>query len=200
MEVIMKTLLVAASAIGLLASAPVYAQSVKTVTVSGSVTGACGLGNHKSGASEAPGWAQGDIDLGEMAGADGKLDIDPANLSQRSFGNVWCNGPADVTIEVSALTNSTAGAPEDSSSFANQFDMKITGSLGGNAFGNGGGGLTVSSSGGTTGVKDDIHTAGAFETGLQQYSGFNLEVLNPGNLRPVAGDYSGTIKLTATIS
>ncbi len=191
----MKTLLFAASAIGLLASTPAFAAETQ-VDVTANVAGACGLGNHKSGASEAPGWTQGDIDLGGLVGADGKLDVDPVT---RSFGNVWCNGPAAVTIDVTALTNTAAGAPVDSSSFTNTFDMKISGDLGGTAFGNAAGDLTVSSSGGVTGHKD-ITTNGPFETGLQRYSSFTLEVLNPGNLRPVAGEYNGYVKLTATAS
>lgn len=192
----MKAILFAASAIGLLAATPAYAAE-KTVNVTGSVVKACGLGDHKSGAGSSAGWEQGDIALGAMTGADGKLAI-TTNLSQRSFGNVWCNAPANVTIDVSALTNAAAGPPVDSSSFTNKFDMKITGDLGGTAFGNSTGNLVVSSA--VDNGHKDITTNGPFETGLQRYSSFNLEILNPGNLRPVAGDYSGTIKLTATAS
>lgn len=193
----MKTLLVAASAIGLLASTPAFAAE-QTVNVSATVTGACGLGDHKSGANEAPGWTQGDINLGAITGADGKLDVD--TVTQRSFGNVWCNGPADVKVEVSSLSLVGAtGDPADDSSFANRFDMRITGNLGGSAFNNGSGTLDLSSDGATNGVLE-LTTGEAFETGLQQYSSFNLDVLNPGNLRPVAGSYKGIVRLTATIA
>jgi len=188
----MKAILFAASAIGLLAATPAYAAE-KTITVSGTVAGACGLGNHKSGAESAPNWTQGDIALGAMTGADGKLAVSPVT---RSFGNVWCNGPAVVTIDVSKLTNSSVSAPVDSSSFTNTFDMKISGDLGGTAFGNSAGNLVVSSADG----QKVINTNGPFETGLQRYSSFTLEVLNPNNLRPAAGSYAGTIKLTATVN
>lgn len=197
----MKNILAAVSAIGLLASTPAFAAE-QTVAVNATVTGACGLGDHKSGASAAPGWTQGNIDLGAITGADGKLNVAP--VSNRSFGNVWCNGPASVTIDVASLAlngDRTAAAPADSSSFANKFDLKITGNLGGNAFNNGDGSLSVESTGGAGGIGTrNIATTGAFETGLGQYSSFNLAVLNPGNLRPVAGSYSGFVKLTATIN
>jgi len=195
----MKTLFAAVSAIGLLASTPAFAADTQ-VNVTATVTGACGLGDHKSGAASAPGWTQGDINLGAITGADGKLNVAP--VTNRSFGNVWCNAPADVTIEVASLAldgDRASAAPADSSSFANKFDLKITGNLGGNAFNNGAGDLAVQSTGGGTGSLD-IATTGAFETGLGQYSSFNLQVLNPGNLRPVAGSYSGYVKLTATVS
>ncbi|MCW0196761.1 hypothetical protein [Sphingopyxis sp.] len=203
----MKTILATVSAIGLLAAAPAYANDVSsTVNIGATVSPACGLGNHINNGNTTAGYTQGDIALGEVASAatDGKLVIDNSQTQNRSFGNVWCNGAATVTIKLEALAlndNRSLPAPGDSSSFANKFDIAISGFLGGNAFGNGGGTLALSSADGTNGVLEhDINTAEAFETGSGKYSSFNLTVLNPANKRPVVGSYTGHVTLTASIS
>lgn len=197
----MKAVLFAASAIGLIVSAPAYAAE-KTVNISATVGKSCGLGHHKSGYDSNPGWNQDDIVISNLIDANGQLDPAATTISNRSFGNIWCNSPADVSIELAALAvdgNRTAPAPADASSFTNKLDLKLTGNFGGHAFLNDPSNLVIDTTGDADGVVVESRvTNGAFETGTGQYSGFQLQILNPGNKRPVAGNYAGYVKVTAT--
>ncbi len=199
----MKTILATVSAIGLLAAAPAYAADAPEVNISGNVAEACGYGDHISGGNVDPQdiFHQGDVALGAMTGADGKLNVDASKLSNRSFGNVWCNTAGKVTVTVESLANddATRGVAYvgDSSSFTDQFDLLITS----NTFLANGSVLNLSSANGANGVNSaDFTTTGAFETGHGKYSGFSVEILNPDHKRPISGDYAGKVTLTATVS
>ena len=197
----MKTLLVAASAIGLLASTPAFAAESQ-VDITGTVTKACGVGNHHAGGDSNAGWDQSDIVIPNLVDGNGELDSSQTTINNRSFGNIWCNAPATITLEVGSLAvdgDRNAAPPADASSFTNNFDLKITGNFGGHAFSNDPSTLALDTSAEADGVADlTKSTTGAFETGSGQYSGFNVQILNPGNQRPVAGTYKGYVKVTAT--
>jgi hypothetical protein len=194
----MKTVLIAATALSLLA-APAFAQNASsTINLGGTVAKACGLGNHISGSDSNVAWAQGDISAIPMTDAEGQFN--GYTSGQRSFGNMWCNTAADVSLTVTSF--STANSTTDTGSFANSFDVKVTSdtsvywSAGHTAGG------VVQSSGTTDGVGSG-NMPGAFETGTGRYSGLVVEILpvigsGGNNKRPVAGDYTAAITLTAT--
>ena len=192
----MKTALIAATALSLLA-APAFAQSASsTVNLGGTVAKLCGTGNHISGAAVNPAWAQGDITGIAMTDAEGQFN---GYLSgDRSFGNMWCNTAANVSLTVTPFA-APGAAPSDSGSFANSFDVKVTTNT--SVYWSNAAGGVVQTNGANASVNGN--TNGAFETGLGQYSGMVVEILpvigsGGNNKRPVAGTYAGSITLTAT--
>lgn len=195
----MRSIFLAASAIALLSTAPAMAQTSAStqVQLTATVGAACGIGNHLSGAAANPLWDQTDIVV-NLADANGQFDGD--SFGNRSFGNVWCNAPATTSIEVGSLATGTRGtAPADASSFTNEFDLVVTTNAG--VYINGSPGLVLDTSTTSTGIVTETgSTAGAFETGMGQYSGFTVDIVNPGNKRPVAGSYNGYVKFTASVS
>ena len=194
----MKTALIAATALSLLA-APAFAQSASsTVNLGGTVAKLCGTGNHISGASVNPLWEQGDISGIAMTDAEGQFNGYVSG--NRSFGNMWCNTAANVALTVTPF--STGNSTTDTGSFANSFDVKVTTNTSVYWNNNNPGGI-VQTAGAPITVSGP--TAGAFETGLGQYSGMVVEILpeigsGGNNKRPVAGTYAGSITLTATVN
>lgn len=190
----MKTALIAATALSLLAAPAAFAQSASsTVNLAGTVAELCGQGNHISGASADADWAQGDISGIDIVDANGQFEAYVSG--QRSFGNMWCNTAATVSLTVSSFTNGNP-APADSGSFANSFDVKVTTDTSVYFNANTPGGV-VQSNGAADGTASG-NTNGAFETGLRRYSGMIVEILPQGSKRPEAGNYSASIVLTAT--
>lgn len=211
----MKRILLAASALSLIA-APAFAQTAEgEVVLSGTVDKACGVDNHKSGSVESAGWPTADITGIQIADATtGQFVANPA-WTQRSIGNVWCNTTAGIVIEVGSFATGTRGVePADGSSFTNQFHLLVTTGLGVYTHPSGpytgllgldplvlrtdtGGDGTVTGPG-VASISGT--TNGAFETGLQQYSAFNVEILDNASKRPISGSYSGYVRFTATAS
>src|SRR3978361_1774043 len=115
----MKKLLIAAlAATTAFRATPALAQTAQgEIALSANVAKACGVGDHLSGAASAPGWDQADI----AVAVDGHALSQTQTFTTRSFGNVWCNGPATVTLSVGALRGGSATA--DTSSFTNRFDV-----------------------------------------------------------------------------
>ena len=191
----MKTALIAATALSLLA-APAFAQSASsTVNLGGTVAKLCGTGNHISGASVNPLWEQGDISGIAMTDAEGQFNGYVSG--NRSFGNMWCNTAANVALTVTPF--STGNSTTDTGSFANSFDVKVTTNT--SVYWSNAAGGVVETNGANASVNGN--TNGAFETGLGQYSGMVVEILpvigsGGNNKRPVAGTYAGSITLTAT--
>ena len=194
----MKKVLFAVSTIGLMAATPAFAQPSE-ILLSATVTGQCGTGNHLSGSDTNPGWDQSDIvvDLGN--GGNGRFA--GQTFTNRSVGNVWCNSPASVTLTVEALT--TSNSTTDTNSFANQFDIRFNTDMGVYLGQGTGYVLATNVGGGNTTASTNFAFPQAFETGTGRYSGLNsIEVLpslrGSDVRRPVAGTYSGAIRLTAT--
>lgn len=192
----MKTLFAAVSAIGLLASTPAFAQTSATgeILLSATVDKACGVGNHKSGAASDAAWDQADISV-NLANANGQFT--GQTFTNRSFGNVWCNGAANVTLSVGALTSTATSA--DTGSFTNRFDVVVVTDAG--VYVGAGQDATLSTVGEASGVKSLTGaTGGAFETGLRAFGGADSiqVVADPSNRRAVAGDYNGYVRFTAT--
>lgn len=186
----MKKILIAAAALSTLA-APAFAQTTQNVAVTGSVAKQCGLGNQSGGGT---GGYTPTLALGSLVDGNGQLSVTPQNIG---FGNVWCNGPASVSLSATAL-QSDSTAPFDSSSFVNKLDLIVDGTgLSGSIFSYLGAATQV-----RTGAPATNNVAGAFETGTNNYQKARVSVALPtgtvGNDRPVAGGYSGSITLTVS--
>ena len=172
----MKAILMGAAALSLLA-APAFAQS-QEVEVTGNVEAQCGLGNQSGGGT---GGYTASVDIG--------------------FGNVWCNSPADLSLEASAFE--TASPVTDTGSFRNSVDMIVDGAQTTYAAGS----IFVYFGGATearTGSPAQFSIPQEFETGTGRFQAarvrLSLPAGNPGNDRPVAGDWSGTVTLTVSPS
>jgi hypothetical protein len=197
----MKKLLIAALAATAFTASPAFAQATGEIAINGNVTAACGTGHHISGAAGDPAWDQSDISI-DLSGTDGQFH--GQTFTNRSWGNVWCNGPANVTISVGALTSSTPVT--DTGSFTNRFDVRITTDAG--VYVGHGTGYVLSTAGVAGGVASTTAAVpGAFETGFGRFGGAtSIEVLQPnrgdgeGPLRGVAGSYAGYVRFTATAS
>lgn len=183
-----KTILMAASALSLLA-APAFAQvGTSTLVVNGEVAGMCGAGNQSGGGTTT---GNTPVELGSLIDGNGHLNV---AATQIDFGNMWCNAPADLTVSASILQGSNPVGP-DTTSFVNQLDMHVSGAV-----------IDTYMGGGTASTGTDLVASigHAFETGTGAYSKATLNVSLPagtsGNDRPVAGDYTGTVTFTASVS
>lgn len=200
----MKKLLIAALATGAaFATTPAFGQATGEVLVNATVAPACGTGNHISGASAAPGWDQSDITIPNLTDGNGQFNT-ALEFTNRSFGNVWCNKAANVTIEVGALRNSSP-IGTDTSSFTNRFDIEVVTDAG--VYAGGTVDQLITTVGQASGVATLSGNSGqAFETGLQRFGGADSIRILPavrasgGNYRPIAGTYQGYVRFTATTS
>jgi hypothetical protein len=198
----MKKLIIAAMATAAFAATPAFAQSSNQVNLNATVANACGVGNHISGPGTAAGFTAGDITNIPLADGNGQFNT-PVVFTNRSFGNLWCNAPATVAIEVSAMRNSTAIF--DAGSFTNMFDIEVTTDAG--VYVGAGENAVINSATGPGHVTIVSNTVpGAFETGTGRFGGADQIRVLPsartagGNYRPIAGDYSGYVKMTATVN
>lgn len=200
----MKKLLIAALATTAFAAAtPAFAQASNQVNLSANVANACGVGNHISGPGTAAGFTAGDITNIPLADGNGQFNT-AAEYTNRSFGNLWCNAPATVRIEVSPLVNTTPVA--DTGSFTNRFEVEVTTDAA--VYTGGTQDTVISSVGGTFASPNYIegNSGAAFETGTGRFGGADSIRILPsarstgGNYRPVAGSYSGYVRMVATVS
>ncbi|GAA0647710.1 hypothetical protein [Brevundimonas lenta] len=165
----MKRIALAATALSLIA-APAFAGDV---TVNASVTAVCSVANPSQ-----------TLDIGEIA-VDANGDV-ASQSSTHHFGNIWCNGSSNtITVSVEPLEN--AQAVVDTYSFTNQVEFQLTTS-------NPGLPMTWHTVSNPTVTVTDIP---AFETGTGAYDQFTITTV-AGSKRPIAGDYSGAIRLTIT--
>ena len=198
----MKKLLIAAMATAAFAATPAFAQSSNQVNLNATVAKACGVGNHISGPGTAAGFTAGDINGIVLTDGNGQFNT-PVVYTNRSFGNLWCNAPATVSIEVSALRNATTVS--DTGSFNNVFDVEVTTDAG--VYVGLGQDAVISSATGAGHVTTVSATVPfAFETGTGRFGGADQIRILPsarssgGNYRPIAGDYTGYVKMTATVN
>ena len=189
-----KTLFIAASALSMVVAAPAFAQTgnSESINLTANVGKACGVGNHLSGAMTGTG-DQSDIVIDDLADEQGQFNA--AKTFNRSFGNVWCNGPATVTIAATKLA--TTESTTDLGSFTNAFDLEVSGG----AMIYADGGTLNTAIAGQSSKSNGINQA--FETGLGAFSSVDIKVQpsltgNGRAKRPVAGLYKGTVTITAT--
>jgi hypothetical protein len=198
----MKLSSLALGAATILIAAPAFtpafaAGTASTVVVNGTVAKQCGVGNQSGGGTRA---IASPVNLGSLVTTDGQLAS--STKTPIAFDNVWCNAPANITMDVSPLKLTSPPPAFDASSFTAALDLNLT-SDGTHAvlptyFG-------VSALSSTLGATDGLasNAIPAFETGTQIYSEANLSYSMPSNahspgIRPLAGDYSGTVTFTAT--
>ena len=177
----MKRLLIAAAALSFVAG-PSLAQAAGSVAlIGGSVGGKCGTTGSSS------------VDLGSLIDAQGFLSVADRAID---FGEMWCNAPADLSLEVQALQGDQPVGP-DASSFVNRLDMTVSGGVADTYFG----GAVSTGAGGVAGQANGT-TGFAFSTGASAPANLSIDLPagTAGNDRPVAGDYSGSITFTASVS
>ena len=184
----MKTILLGAAALSLLA-APAFAAD-QVVNVGGTVASLCGLGNQSGGGT---GGHTPNVAITNIVDPSTGL-LNTAASVTIGFGNVWCNGPSDLSLAATPFASSTAVS--DTSSFTNKLDLIVDG------------GATPARSillylgGGEarTGVPKAASPTRAFETGIGDFQSARVRLALPtgtvGNDRPVAGNYSGSVTLT----
>lgn len=192
----MKKILISASALSLMAvAAPSYAQD-GLIELEATVVAACGTGNHRSGGEPAAGYNFGSpltVDLGN--GGNGQFD--GQEFLNQSFGNLWCNGPANVTFEIDPLQGDEP-VGSDTGSFTNLFDIRVTTGTG-VYFGEAADWAPETSGAAFSLTRPIGH---AFETGSGTYGAAQkIEVLaDSANRRAVAGAYEGAIRFTASVN
>lgn len=187
----MKTIALAVSALALIAS-PALAQQSRAVNLEATVAGQCGLDNQSGGGQ---GGHTADVEVGTIVDDNGFLDTTKAVTI--GFGNVWCNGPAVLSLTPTALSNPVQ--VQDVNSFVNKVDMIVDGATGT-------GGSIMTYFGGrvatTAAPLDNISIGSAFETGVGRFSQarvtFALPAGTAGNDRPIAGTYTGSVTLKVT--
>ena len=176
----MQRLLIAAAALSFVAG-PSLAQDAGSISViGGTVGGKCGTTGSSS------------VDLGPLIDTNGFLSVAYRAID---FGEMWCNAPADLTMEVQALQGD--GPVGDASSFVNRLDMIVSGGVLDAYFG----GALRTGPGGVAALANGS-TGFAFSTGASAPASLSVELPagTTGNDRPVAGDYSGSITFTASVS
>lgn len=177
----MKRLLIAAAALSFVAGPSLAQDAGSLVVIGGSVGGKCGTTGSSS------------VSLGSLIDGEGFLSVADRAID---FGEMWCNAPADVTMEVEALQGDAPVGP-DASSFVNRLDMIVSGGVldayFGGALRTGPGGVAAQAVGAT---------GFAFSTGASAPANLSVElpVGTTGDDRPVAGDYTGSITFTASVS
>ncbi|MBS0408807.1 MAG: hypothetical protein JSR86_02745 [Proteobacteria bacterium] len=190
----MKIALAALTAASLLTAAPAFADGASTnVTINGSVPGLCGTGHQSGNGTRAAGSDV--VTIANLVDANGFLSVADRDIE---FDNLWCNTPSTLTMTVTPLA--TQSPVSDPTSFVNHLDMIVGNDAGAKVLQTYFGGATSVSSAVNGGVLT-YSILGAFETGTGQYSKASLKITLPqgtvGNDRPVAGDYTGTVTITA---
>jgi hypothetical protein len=181
----MKNLLIAATALATLASAPAFAQQTETIDLTANVTASCTAG--PTGGFTVP--------LGDITGSGvGTLDTTKVNKNLGSLaGPIVCNGVnSKLSVQAGALTNQDAGAlPAGSGAagFSRTVDFKATINLTGYASG-------------ATSVADSSTTAGDTEVTVGLISSGGNLVLSDSVIKNgttlIAGDYAGDVVITLT--
>jgi len=130
------------------------------------------------------------MNLGSLAGATGQVvaDFNGAPESSREISaSFYCNAPSKITLEANPLLNDEVSVIEDSSSFTNRVDY-----------------TAVLRWRDLEGSASSTLADGQEINALQANTGpITLTLTDPvtsGNLRPVAGSYSGEVHLTITLT
>jgi hypothetical protein len=176
----MQRLLIAAAALSFMAGPALAQDTGSAAVIGGTVGGKCGTTGSSS------------VDLGPLTDGQGFLSVADRAID---FGEMWCNAPADLTMEVEALQGD--GPVSDASSFVNRLDMTVSGGVMDTYFG----GDLRTGPGGAAG-QAGASTGFAFSTGASAPATLSVDLPagTIGNDRPVAGAYTGSIIFTASVS
>lgn len=180
-EKTVKTTLIGLSVLGALASAaPAMAQDSATFTSKTTVPAFCS----QLSASATP------MDLGALTGATGQIVptfSSTAQTQRQLAANFYCNAPSTITIQADPLLHTTVTTVSDATSFTNRVDYTAT--LKWSALQN-----AVSS----TSPSAQVISATQPNIGELTITLSNPSVVN--NLRPVAGNYAGQVRLTIALA
>ena len=197
----MKVTLLAAAA-ALVIATPVFAAGTPAstnVVVNGTVTAQCGVGHQSGGGTRS---IASPVTV-PVVDANGQLDT--ATTTQIAIDNIWCNAPNTLVMDVTQLSLKTPPTGGwDTSSFVAAVDMVVSSDSSNNRLlpTYCGGQTTLQSAGATDGIATEA-TEPAFETGTGKFSQALLTLAMPATahskgVRPLAGDYTGTVTVTAT--
>lgn len=177
----MQRLLIAAAALSFMAGPALAQDTGSAAVIGGTVGGKCGTTGSSS------------VDLGSLIDGQGFLSVADRAID---FGEMWCNAPADLSMEVAALQGDQPVGP-DASSFVNRLDMTVSGGVMDTYFG----GDLRTGPGGAAG-QASASTGFAFSTGASAPATLSVDLPagTTGQDRPVAGAYTGSIIFTASVS
>ncbi len=176
----MRTTLLCVLMLGAAAFAvPASAQDTETMTVQSEVPPYCS----ELTVSSAP------MNLGSLTGTTGQLvdDFSSGEDSREISASFYCNAPSKITLVADPLLNDEITAIQDSSSFTNRVDYTAVLKW-----------RDLQGSASSTLVDGQEIDAPQANTGS-----IILTLTDPvtsNNLRPVAGDYSGEVHLTITLT
>lgn len=175
----MKTTLLRALVLGAsLYAVPAMAQDTDSFVVQSQVVPFCS----ELSVSSTP------MDLGALTGATGQIVSDFIGTDERELAaSFYCNAPSKVTITADPLLHDTVTAVADSASFTNRVDYKAT-LVWDNVTGN-----VVSTAASGQEILSPEANIGAMTLTLSDPTVAN-------NLRPVAGGYSGQVRLTISLT
>lgn len=177
----MKTTLIRLFVLGALSGAsPALAQDSASFTSQTTVPAYCS----QLSVSAAP------MDLGTLTGTTGQIVpafASTAQVQRQLATNFYCNAPSTITIQADPLIHTTVATVTDSTSFTNRVDYVAT--LKWSALQN-----AVSSTSSTA----QVLAATQPNIGALTITLSNPSVVN--NLRPVAGNYAGQVRLTVALA
>jgi len=180
-EKTVKTTLTGLFVLGALAgAAPAMAQDSATFTSKTTVPAFCS----QLSVSATP------MDLGTLTGTTGQIVpafASTAQTQRQLAANFYCNAPSTITIQADPLMHTTVTTVADSTSFTNRVDYTAT--LKWSALQN-----AVSS----TAASPQVISATQPNIGELTITLSNPAVVN--NLRPVAGNYAGQVRLTIALA
>lgn len=203
----MKAILATTAALAMVISAGAASAATQSVAVSGTVARQCGLGDQSGSSSTDPtGYTPSVTFTDPLTNGNGTLN---SNASVTiGFGNIWCNGPSNLTL--SATKFHTGSANTDPGSFTADLDLIVEG----NATGDGATAANfvnwyMGGHAARSGTDATNSLGGAFESGTGQGQRARVRLALPANVtqpnangtpgdRPLAGSYSGTITLVVT--
>jgi hypothetical protein len=180
-EKTVKTTLIGLSVLGALACAsPAMAQDSATFTSKTTVPAFCS----QLSVSATP------MDLGTLTGATGQIVpafSSTAQTQRQLAASFYCNAPSTITIQADPLRHTTVTTVSDSTSFTNRVDYTAT--LKWSALQN----AVSSTSPSATVISATQPNIGELTLTLSAPAVVN-------NLRPVAGNYAGQVRLTIALA
>lgn len=177
----MRTTLLRAFAFGVAAFAvPASAQDTETMTIQSQVAPYCS----ELSVNSAP------MNLGNLTGTTGQVvaNFNGAPESTREISaSFYCNAPSKITLDADPLLNDEITVIEDSSSFTNRVDYTAV--------------LTWRDlQGSASSTLPDGQEIDAPQANTGSITLTLTDPVTSGNLRPVAGDYSGEVRLTISLT
>jgi len=179
-EKAVKTKIICALALGLsMTASAAAAQDSDSITINSSVPKFC---QALTGLAPTP------LALGELVDGVGHVVTSFSGDSDTNLATYYCNGPATITLDANPLLLSPAQVISDSSSFTGQVDYLASLSWGG----------AVLATNNSTAAAATSYSSTTARTGelIVSVSAPDTQ----GDLRPVAGDYAGSVVLNVNFN